>query len=77
MSDWTLGAVKDRNMDVMAFCETDGCRFMAIFGLDELIETFGRDFRIGDLPPMSCEVCGAGPMKVSLGMGGPPEERGQ
>jgi len=74
MSDWTLGDVKDRHMDVMAFCEAGSCRFMAIFGLDELIEAVGRDFRIDDIPPMNCQICGAGPMKISLGMGGPPPE---
>jgi hypothetical protein len=45
MSDWTLGAVKARNMEIVALCEQESCRHMFVFNLDALIEGVGPDYR--------------------------------
>ena len=77
MSDWTLGAVKARNMDLLAMCEASECGHIGFFDLDMLIDGAGPDFRIDDIPPMACPECGAKPLAIRLAMGGPPEERDQ
>jgi hypothetical protein len=51
VSDWTLGAVKARNMEIVALCEQEGCRHMFVFNLDELIEGVGADYKLADIPP--------------------------
>ena len=51
MSDWTLGAVKARNMEILALCEQEGCRHMFVFNLDALIEGVGPDYKVADIPP--------------------------
>ncbi len=43
MSDWTLGDVKARNMEILALCEQESCRHMFAFNLDALIEGVGPD----------------------------------
>jgi hypothetical protein len=37
MSDWTLGAVKERGMEINALCENEACRHLFTFNLDALI----------------------------------------
>jgi hypothetical protein len=44
MSDWTLGAVKVRNMEINALCQNEACRHLFTFNLDALIEGAGADF---------------------------------
>jgi len=41
MSDWILGDVKARNMEIVALCEQESCRHLFIFDLDQLIEGVG------------------------------------
>jgi hypothetical protein len=50
MSDWTLGAVKARNMEIVALCEAESCRHMFVFNLDELIDGVGPDYKLDDIP---------------------------
>jgi hypothetical protein len=52
MSDWTLGAVKERNMEINALCQNEACRHFFTFNLDALIEGAGADFLLADIPPM-------------------------
>ena len=60
MSDWTFGDVKVRNMEIVALCEREGCRHLFTFDLDQLIEGAGADYKVADIPPMTCPACGAG-----------------
>jgi hypothetical protein len=59
MSDWTLGAVKARNMEIVALCDQEGCRHLFVFNLDQLIEGVGPDYLLADIPPMACRNAGS------------------
>ena len=74
MSDWTLGDVKARNMEIVALCEQEGCRHLFAFNLDQLIEGVGADYKLADIPPMTCPACGAGPLVIRLSFAEPPPE---
>ena len=74
MSDWTLGAVKARNMEIVALCEAESCRHMFVFNLDELIEGVGADYKVDDIPPLSCPKCGVKPLLIRLSFADPPPE---
>ena len=68
MSDWTLGAVQARGMQLEASCKKESCRHFSVFELGRLIEMVGADYLISDIPPMTCESCG-GPLKIELATG--------
>ena len=74
MSDWTLGAVKARNMEIVALCEQESCRHMFVFNLDALIEGVGADYPLADIPPMECPNCGVSPLTIRLSFADPPPE---
>jgi hypothetical protein len=73
-SDWTLGAVKARNMEINALCEQEGCRHLFVFNLDQLIEGVGPGYKLDDIPPMACPQCGASPLVIRLSFADPPQE---
>jgi hypothetical protein len=74
MSDWTLGAVKARNMEIVALCDQESCRHMFIFELDALIEGVGADYKLGDIPPLACPKCAVKPLLIRLSFADPPPE---
>ena len=74
MSEWTLGAVKARGMELVALCEAEGCRQLFAFNLEALIEGAGPDFLIADIPAMACPQCGASPLAIRLSFPDPPPE---
>jgi hypothetical protein len=74
MSDWTLGAVKARNMEIVALCDQEGCRHLFVFNLDQLIEGVGPDYLLADIPPMACPQCGVSPLVIRLSFADPPSE---
>jgi hypothetical protein len=74
MSDWTLGAVKARNMEIVALCDQESCRHMFVFDLDALIEGVGPDYRLDDIPPMACRHCGVSPLTIRLSFADPEAE---
>lgn len=74
MSDWTLGAVKARNMEVVALCEQDSCRHMFVLDLDALIAGVGPDYALDDIPPMPCPRCDVSPLTIRLSFADPPPE---
>ena len=74
MSDWTLGAVKARNMEIVALCDQEGCRHLFVFNLDQLIEGVGPDYKLADIPPMACPQCGVSPLVIRLSFADPPQE---
>ena len=74
MSDWTLGAVKARNMQIVALCEAGSCRHMFAFDLDALIAGVGPAYALDDIPPMACPNCGASPLTIRLSFADPPPE---
>jgi hypothetical protein len=73
MSDWTLGAVKARNMEINALCAQEGCRRLFTFNLGQLIEGVGSDYAVADIPPMACPACGA-PLVIRLSLPSPEQE---
>jgi hypothetical protein len=74
MSDWTLGAVKARNMEILALCEQESCRHMFAFNLDQLIESVGPDYKVADIPAMTCPKCAGGTLVIRLSFADPPPE---
>jgi hypothetical protein len=74
MSDWTLGEVRARNMEVNALCDQEECRHLFTFNLDALIEGVGPDFPVADIPPMPCPKCGVSPLLIRLSFVDPPRE---
>jgi len=76
MSDWTLGDVKARSMEIIALCEQEGCHRLFAMNLDQLIEGAGADYKLADIPPMTCPACGAGQLVVRLSFAEPPREDG-
>ena len=74
MSDWTLGAIKARAMEIVALCENDSCRHLFSFNLDALIEGAGADYKLADIPPLSCPRCGISPLVIRLSFPDPPRE---
>ena len=74
MSDWTLGAIKARNMEIVALCEQEACRHLFTFNLDPLIEGVGPDFVLDDIPSMACPECGVGPLTIRLSFVDPPRD---
>jgi hypothetical protein len=73
MSDWTLGRVKARNMEIVALCEQEGCKHLFAFDLDALIEGVGAEYPLADIPPMPCPHCGAAPLTIRLSFADPPQ----
>jgi hypothetical protein len=74
MSEWTLGQIKARNMEILALCQSEGCGHLGIFNLDQLIEGVGDDFALAEIPAMNCSRCGR-PLAIRLSFADPlPEE---
>jgi len=69
---WTLGGMKERNVGLEGYCQTDGCGHFYVFNLDNLIASAGPDYVVPEIiPGMVCTACG-GDLKFKLGMM-PPE----
>ena len=58
LSSWTLGSVKASGMELEGACATPGCNEFARFDVDRLIERFGADWRVPQILPSRCSVCG-------------------
>ena len=72
LTSWTLGAIKDRNLALEGYCQTEGCGHFYIFNVDNLIASAGRDYVVPEiLPGIECTECG-GALKLKLAMM-PPE----
>ena len=72
MSDWTLGAIKARNIAINALCDQQDCRHLFVFNLDQLIAGVGADYKLADIPPMTCPQCGLSPLTIRLAFAEPP-----
>jgi hypothetical protein len=72
MSEWTLGSVKARGMEIVALCDNADCRHLFSFDLDALIEQAGADFPLGEIPPLACPRCGERPLTIRLSFADPP-----
>ena len=73
MTDWTLGAIKARNLALEGYCQTEGCKRFFTFDVDRLIALAGPDYLVPDfIPDMTCSECG-GRLKTMLAMI-PPEQ---
>jgi hypothetical protein len=74
MSDWTLGLVKARNIEIVALCEQEACKHLFVFDLDGLIESVGADYPVAEIPPLSCPRCGVAPLTIRLSFADPPPQ---
>jgi hypothetical protein len=73
LTTWTLGAIKNRNMAVEGYCETERCGHFYVFDVDLLIGVSGTEYLVPEyLPGIACSACG-GRLKFKLAMM-PPEE---
>jgi hypothetical protein len=71
---WTLGAIKERNLALEGYCQTEGCGHFYVFNVDNLISGMGADYVVPEiLPGIVCKECG-GALKFKLAMM-PLEER--
>jgi hypothetical protein len=73
VSDWTLGAVKAHNMEINALCEAETCRHLFTFDLEALIDAAGSDYKLADIPPLSCPNCGTSSLTIRLSFADPPQ----
>jgi hypothetical protein len=65
---WTLGAIKQRNLALEGYCQTEGCGHFYTFNVDNLIAFAGADYVVPDiLPGVVCRQCG-GELKFKLAM---------
>src|SRR5205809_552069 len=72
---WTLGAIKQRNLALEGYCQSDGCGNFYTFNLDRLIASAGPDYLVPEiLPGITCSACG-GALKIKLAMLRPDDER--
>lgn len=56
---WTLGGIREMNLELEAACETPNCGWFAGFNLDPLIERHGLDYWLPENGPgFPCEKCG-------------------
>lgn len=57
---WTLGAIRQMNLQLEAACKEPGCGWFATLDIDRLIDEFGPDL---ELPTngagLTCAKCGA------------------
>lgn len=57
---WTLGSIRDMNLQLEAACLEPGCGWTAAYDVNRMIAEFGADC---ELPTgkggLSCEHCGA------------------
>ena len=68
LTTWTLGAIKNRNLALEGFCQTEGCGHFYRFDVDELIASAGADYLVPKiLPGVTCEECG-GDLKFEIAM---------
>jgi hypothetical protein len=72
MTGWTLASVKAHNLQLEAYCQSEGCNHFYAFDLEVLIASVGADFAVSDIPQMTCTACG-GPLKIMLAAV-PPEQ---
>jgi hypothetical protein len=69
-----LGAIKERNLALDGYCQTEGCGRFYVFNVDKLIASAGPDYVVPEiLPGFECMECG-GTLKFKLAMM-PREER--
>ena len=66
MTTWTLGAIKERNLGLEGYCQTEGCKQFCTFDVDQLIGSAGADYVVPEiLPGITCGKCG-GSLKLML-----------
>ena len=72
-TNWTLAAIKERNLALEGYCEKPGCGYFSVFNVDALIATVGPDYLVPEiLPGAECPACG-GKLLFKLAMMRPEE----
>jgi hypothetical protein len=46
---WTLGAIKQRNLALEGYCQTEGCGHFYVFKVDDLIASAGPDYVVPEI----------------------------
>jgi len=65
---WTLAAIKQLNLALEGYCQTEGCGHFYMFNVDNLIASAGPDYVVPEiLPGVTCRQCG-GALKFKLAM---------
>ena len=71
LTTWTLGAIKEPNLALEGYCQTQGCGHFYVFNVDNLISGMGADYVMPEiLPGIVCKECG-GDLKSKLAMASP------
>ena len=71
LTTWTLGAIKERNLALEGYCQTEGCGHFYVFNVDNLISGMGADYVVPEiLPGVVGKEC-AGDLKFKLAMSSP------
>jgi len=66
---WTLGAIRNRNLRLEVYCQSEGCGWFGSFDLDQLIESVGPQYELADDGPgFPCEKCGGPDLKFMLAL---------
>lgn len=75
---WTLGAIKERNLELEGYCQREGCGQFYMFNLDGLIASAGLDYLVPEvLPGVTCAACGGSlTSKLTMTMPGDPPGTG-
>ncbi len=68
MTAWTLGAIKEHNLALEGYCQSEGCGNFYMFNIDDLIAMAGLNYLVPEmLPGITCTACG-GLLKSKLAM---------
>ena len=51
LTTWTLGAIKERNLALEGYCQTEGCGRFYVFDVDALISGMGADYLVPEILP--------------------------
>jgi hypothetical protein len=71
LTTWTVGAIKERNLALEGYCQTEGCGHFYLFNVDNLISGMGADYVVPEiLTGFLCKECG-GDLKFKLALNSP------
>ena len=57
---WTLGAIRDMNLQLEAACAEPGCGWFTTYDVDKMVSEFGADCELPtDAGGLTCGQCGA------------------
>ena len=67
-TSWTLSVIKEQNLVLEGYCQTEGCGHFYVFDVDGLIASAGPGYVVPKiLPGIQCTKCG-GALESQLAM---------